>query len=105
MCPALGQALVMIYCRHLCEPEVRREMRALVAGEYEVLKQFDALDELHAEYPFGELSRFTLREELSLLYWHNRQLGETEMLEQLRMLSKKDERLLKLFDRMDATET
>lgn len=100
----LGQALVIIYCRHLCEPDFRTQMRRLVAHEPEVLRQFDALDELHAEFPFQRLSRFSFEEELELLYWHNRQLESAEFLAEMRRLCRHEAALLARFDQMDAAE-
>ncbi|HEY9723808.1 MAG TPA: hypothetical protein V6D47_17485 [Oscillatoriaceae cyanobacterium] len=99
--PPLAQALVMVYCRHVCEPEIRAHLRRLVAHEPELLKQFDSLDELHAEFPFGQLSRLSLDEELKLLYWHNRQLRESEMLTEIRRLCWNNASLLGEFDRLD----
>lgn len=99
--PPLAQALVMVYCRHVCEPIVRTALRRLVASEADLLKQFDSLDELHAEFPFGQLSQLSLTEELKLLYWHNRQLKEAEMLAELRRLCQDDATLLSEFDRLD----
>ena len=102
--PALSQALILIYCRHLAQPEFRRDLRALVFRDAETLRQFDALDELHAEYPFTQLSQFSLQEELGLLYWHNRQRGEEDMLRQLRTLCRDDVGILALFDKFDGAE-
>lgn len=101
---ALSQALILIYCRHLAQPEFRRDLRALVYRDAETLRQFDALDELHAEYPFTQLSHFNLQEELGLLYWHNRQIGEEDMLRQLRNLCGDRHGLMELFDKFDGAE-
>lgn len=102
--PALSQALILIYCRHLAQPEFRRDLRSLVTADRETLRQFDALDELHAEYPFTQLSQFTLEEELGLLYWHNRQLCEAVMMRQLRVLCRDNPKILALFDQFDGAE-
>lgn len=101
---ALSQALILIYCRHLAQPDFRRDLRALVIRDAETLRQFDALDELHAEYPFTQLSQFNLQEELGLLYWHNRQIGEADMMRQLRMLCTERPTVLELFDKFDGAE-
>lgn len=101
---SLSQALILIYCRHLAQPDFRRDLRALVLRDAETLRQFDALDELHAEYPFTQLSHFNLQEELGLLYWHNRQIGEEGMLRQLRMLCRDRSGILALFDKFDGAE-
>lgn len=102
--PEMGQALVIIYCRHLCDARARSELRALVGHAPEVLKQFDALDELHAEYPFTKLSQFTIDEELALLYWNHRQQGTAEMMEELRRLCRVRLALLERFDQLDDAE-
>ena len=57
LCPELAQALAMLYCRHLGQPEARRTLRLMALDEPELTWQFDALDELHARHPFRDLGR------------------------------------------------
>lgn len=102
LCPELAQALVMIYCRHLGQPDARRTLRAMAAEQSAVLHQFDALDELHARHPFAALDRGALIEELRMLYRHNVALGAPVVLRQLRRLACRDADLLAVFDREDA---
>ena len=99
--PELGQALVMMYCRFLCQPEACQALRAMLSEECELLRQFDALDELHADFPFTHLNPASLDNELAALYAHNAQLGAADTLRQLRMLCRHDPILIAAFDRAD----
>jgi hypothetical protein len=101
VCPELAQALVMMYCRFLCQPGACQALRAMLSEEKDVVRQLDALDELHADFPFTHLNPTSLDEELTTLYVHNWQLGSTDMLRQLRMLCRHDPYLLAAFDRYD----
>lgn len=101
VCPELAQALVMMYCRFLCQPEACQALRAMLSDEPEVTRQFDALDDLHADFPFTHVNRSSLDEEIATLYWHNVQLGAEAILRQLRMLCRHDPILLAAFDRHD----
>lgn len=101
VCPELGQALVMMYCRFLCQPDACRALRAMLSDEREVLRQLDALDDLHTDFPFTHLNPASLDEELATLYWHNAQLGATDITRQMRMLCRHDPILLTAFDRHD----
>jgi hypothetical protein len=101
LCPELAQALVMIYCRHLGDPEARATLRAM-AGEQEMLvRQYDSLDDVHAKHPFAPLGRSALLHELQLLYRHNVQLGAKPVLRQLRHLSRREASLIAAFDLED----
>ncbi len=97
----LAQALVMIYCRHVCHAPAKAAMRAMANGEGAILAEFDALDELHAEVPFQDLAHLTVREEIELLYWHQAQLGVAANIGQLRRLCAQDPALTTAFDRLD----
>lgn len=101
VCPELAQALVMMYCRFLCQPEACQALRAMLSEEKEVLRQLDALDDLHADFPFTHLNPASLDEELATLYWHNVQLSSLDILRQMRMLCRHDPYLLAAFDRHD----
>ena len=70
VCPELAQALVMMYCRFLCQPQACQALRAMLSDEPEVLRQLDALDELHADFPFTHVNRASLDTELANLYGH-----------------------------------
>lgn len=101
VCPELAQALVMMYCRFLCQPDACQALRAMLSDEPEVLRQLDALDDLHADFPFTHLNPSSLDEELATLYWHNVQLDSADILRQMRMLCRHDPILLVAFDRHD----
>lgn len=98
LCPELGQALVMIYCRHLGQPEARGVLRRMGADQPALLEQFDALDELHARHPFEELHGNALPEELRLLYRHHAMLDAPKVLRQLRRLAARAPEVLAAFD-------
>ncbi len=103
--PELAQALVMLYCRHLDHPNSRQTLRRMVHEEAELLRQFDALDELHADFPFAKQEHVSLLDELLLLYRHNAQMGAQPMLRQLRVLCRDHERLLAAFNQNDAEDS
>jgi hypothetical protein len=98
----LAQALVMIYCRRLCQADDRVALRDLLADEPELLRQLDALDTLHAEYPFTQIQGGSLDEELVLLYRHHLALGDHPFARQLRALCGRRPELLAAFDGSDA---
>ena len=97
----LGQALVMVYCRHLHDDEAKAALRGLADREPALLAEFDALDALHAEVPFQDLGHLTLHEEIELLYWHQAQQGSPEKAGQLRRLCGHDPSLTAAFDRLE----
>lgn len=101
LCPELVHALVTIYCKRLSQPQQRAGLRALLADCPEVLREFDALDALHAEYPFTQIAAGTLEEELALLYRHHRPLGNPALLRQLRALCEPFPALTSVFMQMD----
>jgi hypothetical protein len=74
LCPELAQALVMIYCRHLGDPEARSTLRGMTGNQTMLIQQYDALDALHARHPFAPLGLESLLNELKLLYRHIVQL-------------------------------
>lgn len=97
----LAQALVMIYCRHVCHAPAKAAMRAMAQRERALLAEFDALDALHAEVPFRDLAHLSVREELELLYWHQLQQGAWGNVGQLRRLCAHDPALSTAFERLD----
>lgn len=97
----LAQALVMIYCRHVCHPPAKAAIRAMAQREPALIAEFDALDALHADVPFQDLAHLTVREELELLYWHQIQQGEWANVGQLRRLCAHDPALTTAFERLD----
>lgn len=94
LCAELAQSLVMIYCRYLCHAEARQALRCMMADEPEVLRQFDALDELHAEYPFTPYAASTWRVDLAQLVQHNLELGSELFASQLQRLCERVPRSL-----------
>ena len=100
--PDLAQALVMLYCRHLDHPTARQTLRRMVQDDAALLRQFDALDELHADFPFAKQEHVSLFDELMLLYRHNAQMGALSMLRQLRLLCSECEPLTRAFCHFDA---
>ncbi|MDB5099778.1 MAG: hypothetical protein JWM80_4199 [Cyanobacteria bacterium RYN_339] len=101
LCPELAQALVMLYCRHLGQPEARRTLRIMAMEQPELGRQFDALDELHARHPFRDLGRDALQEELRMLYRHHVALDAPRVVRQLRRLCQHEATLLAQFDAFD----
>jgi hypothetical protein len=101
LCPELAQALVMLYCRHLGQPEARRTLRLMALDEPELTWQFDALDELHARHPFRDLGRDALATELRWLYRHHH--ATPRVLRQLRRLCRHEPALVSGFDQEDGT--
>jgi hypothetical protein len=101
LCQDLAQALVMIYCRHLGQPEARRTLRLMATDAPGLAAQFDDLDELHARHPFQELGRGALVAELRMLYRHHLQGGHANVVRQLRRVSRWEPGLLAAFDLED----
>jgi hypothetical protein len=101
LCRELAQALVMLYCRHLSQPEARRTLRLMVLGHPDVTRQFDDLDELHARHPFRELGKDALPAELRMLYRYHLQQPIPGVLRQLRRLGRHDPDLIAAFDGLD----